>query len=321
MQARVFNDIYINRMEGCLTKTSTHLQKIKDEIKYYLDLPSSISHFFPKLIDYNKDYSGYKMEYIPFKTLSELLVEEKLTIKEGKIILTNIFKILDKLHILKPKKNEITSDHLLNFYIGKTLNRIEELNANFHFQDLINQSKVMINGIQYKTFKMLKENFINAIEGCIHKHSCVTAIHGDFCFSNILYCPKSKKIKLIDPRGSFGSQGIFGDPYYDYAKLLHCVHGQYDHMVHHQYKLYEEKPGEFILEKPLSSVLENLHKSCREILKKRGINLSFIYLIEASLFLSMASLHYEDLSRQKALFLTGIIMLNDFFEGKNENLY
>ena len=52
-----------------------------------------------------------------------------------------------------------------------------------------------------------------------------------------------------------------------------------------------------------------------------GIEIKYLYLIEASLFLSMVSLHYEDPQRQKALFLNGIIILNEYFEGKYENLY
>lgn len=276
MQARAFNEISINLSEGYLTKTSTQLLKIKDEINYYLNLPSKISRFFPKLIEYKKDYSSYKMEYIPYLTLSELLVDNQLSIKEGEVFLKKIFAILDKIHAIKPIDNQISHENLLNFYIGKTLTRIDNLKTNKEFGYLINQPFIIINGCKYKTFKLLKTDFINSIKEYISQCSSITAIHGDFCFSNILYCPKRNDIKLIDPRGSFGNKGIYGDPYYDYAKILHCVHGQYDYMVHHQYQFKQNKDKNFEFKKPYSSLLSALHKSCRAILEERQVNLKFI---------------------------------------------
>ena len=52
-------------------------------------------------------------------------------------------------------------------------------------------------------------------------------MHGDFCLSNILYDLRSRICKLLDPRGSFGASGIYGDPRYDVAKLYHSVYGLY----------------------------------------------------------------------------------------------
>ena len=44
-------------------------------------------------------------------------------------------------------------------------------------------------------------------------------IHGDPTFSNIIYSSHNDKAYLIDPRGVFGNSQIFGDRYYDIAKL------------------------------------------------------------------------------------------------------
>ena len=58
------------------------------------------------------------------------------------------------------------------------------------------------------------------VQGCI--------VHGDLCLSNILYDLRSRICKLLDPRGSFGAAGIYGDPRYDVAKLYHSIYGLYD---------------------------------------------------------------------------------------------
>lgn len=180
---------------------------------------------------------------------------------------------------------------------------------------------VQINNKTYKNFHVLQPQFIKDIQNFILKKPSITAIHGDFCFSNILYCPRSADIKLIDPRGSFGKAGIYGHPYYDYAKLLHCFHGKYDYIINDDYDLHEIDKNKYYFNVCPSLLYNKLHDEYRKLLKERGVDLNFLYLIEASLFLSMTSFHYEDPKRQKTLFLNGLIILNNYFEGKYENLY
>ena len=58
-----------------------------------------------------------------------------------------------------------------------------------------------------------------------------TVIHGDAGFPNTLIQLPSAICKLVDPRGSFGStNGAYGDPYYDVAKINHSLEG-YDFIV------------------------------------------------------------------------------------------
>jgi hypothetical protein len=58
----------------------------------------------------------------------------------------------------------------------------------------------------------------------------VGIIHGDPVFSNILI-DKFGKIKLIDPRGVLGnSNSIYGDVFYDYAKVYQSLIG-YDEVM------------------------------------------------------------------------------------------
>ena len=178
-----------------------------------------------------------------------------------------------------------------------------------------------INNKIYKNFFMLQFNFVEVIENFIRQKKPVTAIHGDFCLSNILYCPDSKKITLIDPRGSFGHPGIYGHPSYDYAKLLHCLHGKYDYIISNHYKLKEIDQNTFSLEVFSPRLIQDLHQFCCTLLLEKNINLEFLYLIESTLFLSMIALHYEDFERQKAFFLTGLMNLNSILEGNYANLH
>jgi hypothetical protein len=67
--------------------------------------------------------------------------------------------------------------------------------------------------------------------------SAAVVMHGDFCFSNILYNSRVRRIRLLDPRGyvSKGQNSIFGDTRYDLAKLGHSIIGRYDDIIAGRY--------------------------------------------------------------------------------------
>lgn len=319
MQTRAFNAVFIDHDKGNLTKSSFNKKKLKEEIFYYLNLPKKIARFFPMLIDYKKDYSEYTLEYIPSDNLAQKILAEQISYEEGCEIMQGLLTILNKIHAVQPD-DSFSSTAIHDFYIKKTLDRIKQLAKDEFFQAMLQESSLKINNKEYKNFSLLEDKFIQLIKIFSQKNSQITAIHGDFCFSNILYS-SNKEIKLIDPRGSFADIGIYGHNYYDYAKIIHCLHGKYDYLVNDQFNLLEFGDHNFYLELPKSPLLTQLHYFYLNLLTARGINIEFIYLIEASLFLSMASLHYENKVRQKALYLTGLMILNNVIEGRYAHLY
>lgn len=313
MKARAFNNIFINKKDGYLIKSSTYTDKLKDEINYYLNLPQDLRYFFPKLINYESDYSAYQLELIPYKTLAEQLLDNSIKHEDGMIIINNLMTILDKIHAHKARYNE--NMNINDFCIKKTLSRIKELENIEFFHDLLNADIIYINDKPFQGFSFIKSKFITYLKK-IAMHSN-TIMHGDFCFSNILYCPQKKDIKLIDPRGSFNLPGIYGHPFYDYAKLLHCLHGRYDYIINNNFILEEKKHFKFYLNIGSSTLIKQLYDYFIKILNFRNVNIDYLFLIEGSLFLSMVSLHYENFERQKILFLLGLLILNNVFNNQN----
>lgn len=319
MQARAFNSVSIDYKNNIFTKSSHNIKKLRNEINYYLNLPRHLAQLFPRLIDYKYDYSSYRMEYLPYNNLANSILSNQLSVQESEIILQELVDTIEQIHQVKPQVYKASTE-VSNFYIDKTLNRLDQLQNDEFFYQLVQQPSLTINDKLYKGFVSLKEEFIKKIQENSLKHNNIAAMHGDFCFSNILYC-RQHGIKLIDPRGSFIDKGIYGHTYYDYAKLLHCLHGKYDFVVLDQFELKQFNPTCFEFEVPSSSILDSLHRTYISLLKAREINLEFLYLIEASLFLSMATLHYENKQRQIVFFLKGLIILNKVMEGKYENMY
>ncbi len=313
MKTRAFNNISI--ANGLLTKTSTNVSKLKDEIIFYQSISNNniLANLFPEFFYHSEDYSSYTIKYFPYKSLSELIINNEIDLKEGKNIIDKLFNILQQIHSIKQTKlNSVEIDK--DFLIQKTIDRIALLRNIPSFSELITDNIIFINDKPHKTFIHYQELFIKIIHDFFDKNSNSTIIHGDFSFSNILYCPVTKDLKLVDPRGSFGLKGIYGHPYYDYAKLMHCIDGKYDYIVNDKFDLIEKSNKNFSFHIHNSSLLNQIYLYFLTLLNKSNFNVKIIRLIESSLFLSMTPLHYEDTKRQKALFLNGLIIINNFFQ-------
>jgi len=58
-------------------------------------------------------------------------------------------------------------------------------------------------------------------------------MHGDLCFTNVLFDFRTRQIRVIDPRGTLdgATPTLFGDVRYDMARLNHSIAGAFAHQV------------------------------------------------------------------------------------------
>ena len=143
------------------------------------------------------------------------------------------------------------------------------------------------------------------------KNATTTVIHGDYCFSNILFDSNNYTFKLIDPRGRMDAEAtIYGDPRYDIAKLRHSIVGLYDFIVQGLFKIQEnENAFEYkILTTNDYNILEKIFDKYTQIFE---FNTREIKFIEGLLFLSMIPLHKDNFERQKVFYLKAIELLNN----------
>ncbi|MBK7864634.1 MAG: hypothetical protein IPJ65_39730 [Archangiaceae bacterium] len=141
-----------------------------------------------------------------------------------------------------------------------------------------------------------------------------SVIHGDLCFSNILYDLRSRICKLIDPRGSFGHTGITGDIRYDVAKLYHSAYGRYDFLTNDLFAVKAEG---------LSLQLELRTRPDHERIRARFEKVFFkpegpfdrreVLLMTGLLFASMLPLHEDAPRRQLAMYATALQLLDEVF--------
>lgn len=139
-------------------------------------------------------------------------------------------------------------------------------------------------------------------------------MHGDFCFSNMMFDMRCDRILLIDPRGLVREQAtLYGDIRYDIAKLGHSILGRYDQIVgghlraeHFGFDYRFHVPSD-----PLRTWLEQQFLASE--IQGTAFDSPEIQATIVSLFLAMIPLHGEDPQRQRTLFANALRLYHRFF--------
>jgi len=321
LQSRYFNSLYIHPVLNTITKESEFDEKLRNELNWYEELPAELSVLAPRIL-HIREKAGrlvFTQEYYGYPTLSELYLYSDLSREAWHAILKKLFQIHGEFN---KYSTIIELKELRAIYIDKTFSRINELLTDSPEWKCIFESKeLIINGIRHTGFAGLKNQIIAFAENMI-KHSNICIIHGDLCFSNILYDVNSQIVKLIDPRGSFGKKGIFGDPRYDMAKLRHSISGLYDYIVSDLFEV-SANGNSFKCTIYANEVPEQVVVDFDEQLPHMGFDVKEIMFIEGLLFISMLPLHKDKPKRQEMMFVQGMKLLNNVINQgeKNSNSY
>ncbi len=310
LRPRYFNQLFINPVLNTITKISEDSQKLINELDWYLNLPDDLKVLTPRILHREKKNNHIEVvqEYYGYPTLAELYVYSDLQPENWRIILRHLLKLHQE---LRKHTANLPVDVLREMYIQKTDERLLALTQRSEFwHNTLNRAEIIYNGKIYQNYPVLKP-FIERMIKDMEQSFTPTIMHGDFCFSNILYDPSNQIVRLIDPRGSFGTvKGIYGDPRYDMAKLRHSIAGMYDFIVADMFEIETDREtfsGEVFDMQNLLQIIENFDKQ----LEEANYNLMHIKLIEGLLFISMLPLHQDYPQRQMMMFLTGIVRLNE----------
>jgi len=263
--SRSFNEIQING--SFVTKISEkEREKLIKEYNWFNNLPDEIAVYTPRI--FNKDFyttrSWYKMEKILAPSLREIYLFLDSSNETWDVIFDAMFQTLTDMEKFGQENTFMKS------VLAKTKSRILDL-------DIPVENKLI-------------NKFVKELESQIGKYNRPSLMHGDFCFSNLLYDFQGSCIKMIDPRGE-----LFGDHYYEVAKIMHSILYDYDFVdaelyvkTNDSYKLYNK--GKYGIKNMFLDKLNNLY-SYEEI--------RYLKLLTASLFLSMIPLHSHNRTNQE----------------------
>lgn len=300
---RNFNSLYLDEY-GVIYKKSDY-NGINSEMKWFGSIEGTgFEKLVPKIYK-NGNSTEYGIEYYDYLTLSEYITYYPLSDYSKKEMFNAVLKTLLKIY----KRNIVYKNNFDNLFkkmlIDKTYQRINEWNR----KDLLNMETLVINNKEYKGLFSSLNKLLPYIEQiCSDTRNYTTVIHGDVAFTNILFSPRTLNFKLIDARGNFGVDTIYGDYRYDLAKLRHCYHGRYDEIVNDLFEIKEDGKISFKFYRSIDYTLYD------NLMENNGIDINDIELIEALLFISMIPLHNDYPDRQLAFFCQGITLLNHQIE-------
>ncbi len=316
LATREFNALQFDEVRGTITKRSRHVRKLIDEINYYRLIPPDLQAFFPRVLDFSiaQENPYLTMEYYGYPTLSELWVFGDFEEAFWRRPFARIRSMLDCFgECGVPVERSVLRD----FHGDKTFRRVREFAMQGEaFADLVTRDKLIINGREEEGWPRLEDSIRQGVED-LAESGRLCVMHGDLCFANILFDPISEAMKCLDVRGSFAGSGIYGDPRYDLAKLLHSIHGAYDFMIHDMYaSSWKGAVVDFELYLPQhrSGILGVFKDVFGGMAPMRDVQ-----FIEGLLFVSMCALHSDHPARQVTMFARGIELLNQW--KLHEDLY
>ena len=303
---RVFNNMRMTRYS--VRKSSKDKRKMQAESNWMLSLPSAMRHYAPSVYDHGDDF--YEIEYYFLPTLANLFVYGELSPLVWEEIIGACLEYLrDEANVSAP---DIVTMARQNdkLYTAKTIERLQKYAVSV---GISLDHEWRINGTVVPSLNSI----VSELDSAISKGDTrfATLMHGDPCFSNMLYDFKSKTVKLIDPRGLDidGNLSIYGDFRYDVAKLAHSIVGMYDFIIGGRCNY--NALGDYDVE---LSFEENkvVTQSQKFFLQQQFASYTLkelsVYPILIHLFLSMLPLHSDHPERQQAFLANALRLYVDY---------
>ncbi|MCR0982006.1 phosphotransferase [Roseomonas populi] len=307
--ARSFNTL---RLDGrTARKMSEDGAKMRAEAHWLREVPPAVQLYGARVLDSGESEGlpFYETEYQYIPTLSELFVFGSLNRPVWTRIMESCAEFLTV--CARNGTDESSKPLLRKLAIDKTVSRLEDYARLTQF-DI--DKPVSFAGRPFPSLLGIAQKLAALLEGSTDRSLVV--MHGDFCFSNILYDSRSRRIKVIDPRGYIetGTPSLLGDQRYDLAKLAHSIIGRYDHIIAGRYTTsandgyrlsinFERTPQQAWLQSLFSEV----------VLTQTKASAQEVQAVMTGLFLSMLPLHADRPDRQRA-FIANALRLYGMLE-------
>jgi hypothetical protein len=306
---RVFNNLSINQYT--VKKYSEDKIKMQAEANWFLSVPPRLKKYTPNFItSYSGETEGYELDYLYLNSLSELFVFGQ----NDAFVWRNIFRSCEVFIedcLLLPAELEPSGfqKKYREDLLDKTMERLNifsvqtgvSINSSWHFNG---QPVPPLSDIADQTGRYISDQ-------CIAGY-----VHGDFCFSNILFDFRKQMVRVIDPRGIDFKKEItlFGDLRYDIAKLSHSVIGLYDYILAGRFSLVVNlEDADIRMDIYTNNKVKAIQDEflCREFAGNR-IDTKENFALMIHLFLSMLPLHHDNTQRQYALMANALRLYQNF---------
>jgi hypothetical protein len=292
--ARAFNSVRINGLTAY--KSSADQAKMAAESSWLAAAPAALKPYCARLVDAGaaEGHGFYQTEYEYLPTLSELFVYGAIGRRAWLAVLASAEDFMRLCALYRGPG--AAGDALRTLAVDKTFERLAMIART---TDIPIDKPLSFEGRPTPSLTDVAERLAGALKLDGDRRESV--MHGDFCFSNILYNARVRRIKAIDPRGLVGeSPSLYGDPRYDLAKLAHSISGRYDQIIAGRCRARREG-RDFGIEFETLACQPWLDAALAD-LRVDGISGAdpTVRAATAGLFLSMIPLHADRPDRQQA---------------------
>lgn len=310
---RVFNSLKIS--DGLVWKSGTPTEKIKAEANWYKSIPAALKKYTPQLIDdgFDEDIQAYfyRLEYLPLSPLNEVFVHGK----NPDFFWKRVFRLMAG--FLRDARMSSDFDGGLNeSLIREDSHQLYEIKTNQRLAEYASANNYDLSMPAYYGNTILPsiQDIANICIQLTLKQPVISSIlHGDFCFSNVLYDSRAVSLKLIDPRGLnyLMQPTIRGDQRYDLAKICHSVIGLYDFIIAGRYRLKTDNRGP-VIEFNVDDRLSKIQQLFLETSFIDEFSVMDVMPLTVLLFLSMLPLHADRPDRQQAMLANALRLYATF---------
>lgn len=298
---RAFNDLAIG--DRRVRKTGRPAEKIKAEAGWFEALPSRLRVYAPQLLAHGAvepDGYGYELEYMCMAPLNELYVHGRNSTAFWSRVFRHLagwFAACQSAVPMGESERRMAADDSHGMLAEKTRIR---MGAHASANGLSLSAPTRLNGRPLPSLAAILERCIDA---AARVPLVPGVMHGDLCFSNILFDTRSDCIKVIDPRGlNFeGEPRLLGDLRYDLAKVSHSVLGLYDYIVADAFDIDEGTGLDFHLRIHADEDAAAIQKLFAGLPLLSGMTARHVAPITVMLFLSMLPMHQDTPRRQRAM--------------------
>ena len=311
---RAYNTINLNRKKGIIRKESSE-ERLEDELNYYLSIPDPLKCYFPRIFNHGSSYTDNKkyfdLEFFGYDNLGTLFLDTENG--NWNDIAENLESALNHFSTYKlGLPGQFSKTFRRQMFIEKTENEYKNLIENFKlFEEISQKDTISINGKKYKNFNHIWDEVSKYINDELVTLKDFSFIHGDFCFSNILCHDKTSVLRFVDPRGSFGKKGVYGDIIYDVSKLLHSIDGMYESIIYDKFVLHGISTSSNEAEIAFDYDTRDVSRlsPIRDVIFK-NFNKKSVLTIMGTIFIGMCARHYDSTNRQILMYATGIESLH-----------
>jgi len=306
---RAFNELTIN--SKWVEKSSVKEYKIRAEADWFENLPNAMRSYIPQFLGSRKHEGvfSYRLEYLHHTALNELFVYGEIQSLVWRQIIDCCLDFIDDCFKHSAPESFIGTK-LDKMFVEKTESRLKE----YCEDNLINIHKTWVfnDSLEFSLDELASESQ----KYLPQSDQVFSVVHGDFCFSNILYDYRANRIKTIDPRGIAidGKPTIYGDIRYDLAKLSHSIIGMYDWIIagYFEVEVTDDKIKFDIAGIHQHELSQKIFLDQIEV--RYGLSALNIYAMQIQLFLSMLPLHSDNPIRQQA-FIGNAFRLHQLIKG------